>query len=430
MNITVSTCLRIYSESKTLEGLWDTMKKQLSGIVIRSRLILCEGMLYCQAYWDLNGMARDSMYVSKDVDPTAAARFMRFALLAQKGMADLEVTRPIDITDEQWMEISRSGLINDKPYPWMSEDMIIRSTTSLTNMMLQATTKCEVRDSAISGRLGKNCLGVFARGAMKKNKVFLVDRAAVAAAGPADDGMWRSCTTCFNDLEASAGAMVCCEMQYCSQECSTAALQTFHALLCGRQFEFIAQDRSVRGRRRTRFAMLMARVIACAMAEGSAISHPLMSSLLVPLQGRYEESPFGNCVDLTLLLDWMNRILNEFGGDVWIDKQWDTWVIQTIISRLDQNSYPFPMGSFGKGGVTINLRRCLFNHSCNPNVDLGRVGKTTVAMTALRKIERGEELTVSYGGPDVVDAFYSLRQQFLISHLPNGCKCDRCEEEK
>lgn len=82
-------------------------------------------------------------------------------------------------------------------------------------------------------------------------------------------------------------------------------------------------------------------------------------------------------------------------------------------------------GSRGQGIYTIG---CLLNHSCEPNLQVlyTAVGDETLSIEALRDIEPGEELNISYVDETLP---YPQRQLILYEHYFFICKCPKCTRE-
>ncbi|KAG5489114.1 hypothetical protein JIQ42_00737 [Leishmania sp. Namibia] len=72
---------------------------------------------------------------------------------------------------------------------------------------------------------------------------------------------------------------------------------------------------------------------------------------------------------------------------------------------------------------------CLFNHSCEPNLNAqySAVNDETLTVVALRDVKAGEELTIRY-----IDASFPLavRQQQLLEHYLFECRCTRCVAQR
>jgi len=121
------------------------------------------------------------------------------------------------------------------------------------------------------------------------------------------------------------------------------------------------------------------------------------------------------------------RILESLGVDIFSDARFDTWVLHTIVLRLNNNQHG---GDFGRGDKTMALSPLysLFNHSCAPNVVYRNVdGGTTVEMVAERNIGIGEELCISYMS-DVGRRPRAERQALMEAWIGGECQCDRCSE--
>lgn len=71
---------------------------------------------------------------------------------------------------------------------------------------------------------------------------------------------------------------------------------------------------------------------------------------------------------------------------------------------------------------------CLFNHSCDPNLNVqyAAVNDETLSVVALRDVAAGEELTISYIDTSLP---YMVRQQQLYEHYLFECRCARCVRE-
>ncbi|RNF25779.1 SET and MYND domain-containing protein [Trypanosoma conorhini] len=81
--------------------------------------------------------------------------------------------------------------------------------------------------------------------------------------------------------------------------------------------------------------------------------------------------------------------------------------------------------SRGQGVYTVG---CLFNHSCDPNLQVvhSDAGDEMLSVVALRDIEPGEELCISYIDETLS---YPERQQELYEHYLFTCRCPTCERE-
>lgn len=95
------------------------------------------------------------------------------------------------------------------------------------------------------------------------------------------------------------------------------------------------------------------------------------------------------------------------------------------VSNLGYDSSKLQCSTSGQGIYTIG---CLFNHSCDPNLQVLYVDENDETLTAvcLRDVAVGEELCISY----INEAMpYSDRQQQLFEHYLFNCSCTKCEQE-
>mmetsp|Transcript_118369 Transcript_118369/g.330145 ORF Transcript_118369/g.330145 Transcript_118369/m.330145 type:complete len:180 (+) Transcript_118369:267-806(+) len=83
----------------------------------------------------------------------------------------------------------------------------------------------------------------------------------------------------------------------------------------------------------------------------------------------------------------------------------------------------------GEGCALLYARICRMNHSCRPNVSVD-TGCGRAAVTALRPIAPGEELTASYAAAEVLWCSLAERRQILAETWGFWCRCSRCLSEE
>lgn len=76
-------------------------------------------------------------------------------------------------------------------------------------------------------------------------------------------------------------------------------------------------------------------------------------------------------------------------------------------------------------GSAVYVLPSMYNHDCDPNVDVLWLANATAHMSARRDIEQGEELRITY-----IDASMSqpARQQLLKQAYHFECNCSRCKD--
>ena len=111
----------------------------------------------------------------------------------------------------------------------------------------------------------------------------------------------------------------------------------------------------------------------------------------------------------------------------------DELTIKKLFSFFIQSQLRIIVNGFGVAandgvcGVAICIVSAMINHSCNPNVSW-RVKNGIMKMVTNRKVEKDNELMVSYGYHYEYDTFLE-RQLKLKRNYHFTCHCDPCNEE-
>lgn len=121
------------------------------------------------------------------------------------------------------------------------------------------------------------------------------------------------------------------------------------------------------------------------------------------------------------------RILQTLGVDVFVDPRFDSWAIQTLILRLQNNLAEFKWG--GSIYSAIHPLFCMFNHDCDPSA-IWRTPhpSSPVFVFANRDIKEGEEITVSYIA--YLPSREEDRREMLRAQIGTMCRCARCIRER
>lgn len=119
----------------------------------------------------------------------------------------------------------------------------------------------------------------------------------------------------------------------------------------------------------------------------------------------------------------INDALQQFGIDIFANRNYDTWVLFTIMARLNNNSWTNPTV------VSLNPIFSLFNHSCEPNVEWESMkDHRKVAMRVSRDVVAGEQLFVEYDSY-IHDEPVDERRRRLTKWIDGSCMCSRCVRE-
>lgn len=135
----------------------------------------------------------------------------------------------------------------------------------------------------------------------------------------------------------------------------------------------------------------------------------LLGAVLLNGQDRSPPSPYDLHRELVSGLPDGEARMQKFEHDV--------LEMSSLTDAADLSHSSRGQGIYGVG--------CLFNHSCDPNLNVqySEVNDETLSVVALRDIAAGEELTISY-----IDTLlpFTVRQQQLFEHYLFECRCPRC----
>jgi SET domain-containing protein len=93
-------------------------------------------------------------------------------------------------------------------------------------------------------------------------------------------------------------------------------------------------------------------------------------------------------------------------------------------NKMKTNSFRYT--SEVGAGLLFDPVLAMANHSCDPNAEI-ECGGRTVQLVALREIQEGEEVFISYiDEDDPVD----VRREQLKSRYFFDCNCERCVRQK
>jgi hypothetical protein len=136
-----------------------------------------------------------------------------------------------------------------------------------------------------------------------------------------------------------------------------------------------------------------------------------------------------NCTELTpeLLNQWMIEIeeIKCIVPHFATNKSMDDLI--RFYGILKSNSYMMRHKNSGDlyGGQLIDVHSRI-NHNCDPNC-VSSLDGTNVFLISLRKIEKGEELTVSYTDSSKPR---QSRKEYLKRNLFFDCKCSLCSSDE
>lgn len=343
-----------------------------------------------------------------------------------------------DMNERQKEITLLNGGVYPTPYPFMEGSLLVRDEGVFEGIRRDfgrvsgncMVTRSTIRDvpaaDGVEASTEDDCIGAVATRDIVAGETVLVDVMSAGSVGvDADPG---GCPTCCASPVGNFWN-TCCEVLYCSQVCADTAMETFHGTICGRDFEYlyaaarkatITTDFSID-------ALLLMRVLALSLEEGA--EHPLKSKLLVRLTPAYNfKEPnliIFNFVDHILT---PISILQTLDIDIFANPLYDTWVLHTIKCRLQNNKHGQTLEDWP--GTSISGLYSMLNHSCSPNVDWRHdKGSSEVKMFATRDCREGEELCISYIGPQGNALGVVERRKKLMGWFGMACRCAKCVEE-
>jgi hypothetical protein len=272
----------------------------------------------------------------------------------------------------------------------------------------------------------------------------LVDRQMIAITDSSSK-LQQLCSYCCNYLSNQSETSKIDKRLFCSAHCLKSALQCDYPTTPDEKME-----RS--NERLFPPILLLPRLLATYLesppqSNCDILSHPIISRW----KGDFRDS-VAFPISFQTHIKRPITILEDLGINVFADTRFDTWVVLNILNRISSNLLkrePNPLLLEPEGYLTppdsplVNIRPLknssgplkpanitvhslgyilpLFNHSCNPNVDIEpRPGGTWVR--ANRSISKGEKLCVSYIQPEQLkqNKEQALRQWF------DHCRCSLC----
>lgn len=435
---------------------------EITSLQLQAYRELVNGLLGCADFW--NGLVQAKAGLKKfpqDSELLEMQGDLKMAFLARhRGLKEV-------LDNEQDIVAStKTGKIYQKKYPWMAQDLYIRTPALLChiNTGLAALGTCQVEPvffgpaSKLPKKPSKESvdvgpLGLFAARDIKMYEKILVDHCVT--------GISDVSPTKLNHCEACHGALVppllhpsriirptCCnKVAFCSQTCHDTAMAVYRKVTCKKSFDWLFDNQGLIGKEGcgTRWRpILFLRVVSVVIADAKErvkkrepAVHPLHHPLVARMAANY---PPADKIQPDTSHDWQyfenvvapTRIMMQLGVNIFTNLDWTPEVIQTIFWRIENNANMGKTNLTGTQVVMVNLNPnyLFFNHSCEPNVswhgavpsgdvsiewlkgmngEILSPGCSAVWCTAARDIKKGEELKISYIGNPLGNEGDSMR---------------------
>jgi hypothetical protein len=399
---------------------------------------LMEGLMAANCCGDYARMSREAVEKFPDDEFFPSEVSNADAWYAQRKEVLVSAVEDGQMNEEQMTTTLMNGGVYPVPYPFMSEAFLVRDTQvfeSIEEDFKRVSTNCMVIRSTIRNTPAEggekaitedDCIGAHATRDIVAGETILIDTMSSGSVGVDADP--AGCPTCCASPVKNFWN-TCCSVLYCSQVCADVASKTFHAPICGKDFEYLyAAARNATAT--TDFsldALLLMRVLAISMVEGT--EHPLKSKLLVRLTPAYGfKEPNLIIFNFEDHIQMPISILQTLGINIFTDPLYDTWVLHTIKCRLQNNKHGQTLGDWP--GTSISGLYSMLNHSCSPNVDWRHDSASSeVTMFATRDCKKGEELCISYIGSLGNSMTVVERRKKLMGWFGMACRCEKCLEE-
>lgn len=353
------------------------------------------------------------------------------------------------VSGEVTMPYLEYGSIRHLPYPFTPERYVNRQMNlieSTKSLFSEASSCCMLGFSPVALSLdtpeenSSRSLGVFANRNIHFAERLVEDTtifaaSTVSAAAPSTlksiPNSSRICDNCYGSIPTLWRQHVlseCCKTPYCSARCRDMALASYHKVQCGQNFDWVYDES--RGKQEPfvlNGPMWLRILAACVQSNCHPLDHPLIARL-TPLHDKL-------CRTWTLSNNIMTpvRILQQLGISPVEDLRFDTWVLQTIWTRVINNQEEHTAPN-GRPVRAINPFYSFFNHSCEPNTGWSPTDSPTCTngstkdIFAKRPIRKGEELCISYREFSRHES-KADRQKVIQSWIGSNkeCGCTKCQ---
>ena len=389
--------------------------------------ILAQGLLSLNAWRDALTVLQEAIVAFPDHG--------KFEALRKQCMENhwlLENKMRIQGKDEETVDnILISGQLERVSYPWIAPKELERSDKAMKKLNAQFEAASEnacIQRSALRGATSHHGLpeddyGVFARRNIERGETIVFTKSIWTDCKTrlADDCCSSCCQTFPKEL---AIEMTCCRNMFCSQICMEAAKDTFHDITCRKDLSWLHEAyKGTDHVYRDNAPIMMVKIIATAIHLNCK---PLKVPCVRTLKANYDNI----CLSKFTLFDNIVapiRILETLGVDIYANLRFDSWALQTLLTRVQCNSVGRETVDNRKYS-TIDPLSSMFNHSCLPSAAPQFIGGSTeTVVKATRNINEGEEICISYVDPSLPE---EVRRGKILRQIGKACDCLRCRNER
>ena len=415
------------TEDQSLESYCVLVFSSIDIMHQRAYTILVKGLLSLNAWQDALAVVKAAIEAFPD--------YYEFEVLRRQCMDKhwlLENRMRIQGKVEETLNrMVNSGQLERVAYPWIAPKQLERSATAMNKLNAHFEAASEnacIQKSPLRGAISHHGLreddyGVFARRNIERGETILNTRSIwTDHESPLGENYCSSC--CRIVPKELAIQMTCCRNKFCSQICMQSAKDTFHDIICRKDLGWLHEAyKGTDHVYRDNVPIMMVKILATAIHLNCK---PLKVPCVRTLKANYDNvclSKFTHFDNIVAPI----RILETLGVDVFTNLKFDSWVLQTLLTRVQCNSV---------GKETLDNRKysavdpllSIFNHSCLPSAAPQFIGGSTETIVkALRNIKNGEEIFISYVDPGLPE---EVRRGKISKLIGKPCDCQKCRMER
>ena len=415
------------AENQSLEAYYLLVISSIKMMHERAYLIMAQGLLSMSAWDDALAVLKEAIIAFPET-----WEFKKLRRQWKKDQWVLENNLQVRGNDaESIKKIFKSGKLERVAYPWIGVKELERNVKSMkrANTQFEAASKnAYIQKSPLDGAstregVREDNFGVFAKCDIREGDTILDTRS-----------IWTDyrtrvgdncCSACCQSVpEKLAIQMKCCNSKFCTDVCKQEATDTYHDVICGKDFSWLYRAcKEADQFYSDKAPLMMVKILATAIHLNCK---PLKVPCVRTLQANYDNVSLSKFTLFDNIVAPI-QILETLGVDIFADLKFDSWAIQTVITRIENNR----VGKKTLGNrkySTVDPLFCFFNHSCTPSATFKFVGGSTfTTVKALRDIKKGEEICISYVDPRLPG---SVRRDKIWKRIGRACHCLRCSRER
>ena len=397
---------------------WLCLQERFRKLDQSAILMMSQGLICIRAQYDATQVLKEG--------PRRYPNHVIFTALlqtAKHGVQTLMTSLKMQGQEDTRIEWTKKrGRLNKQAYPWIVPAEVDRGTKAIKKLKvkLEAASSKSCIGSSSHGSDLDDSFGVFAKQDIRKGDKILHDKSIFGVYNiPGGDFCWG----CSTSIASSGIVLECCKAKFCSESYKAEVMCNYHKALCKKDFQWLYDEcRDVDPVRNEMIPLLMMKILATAVQQGAS-AKVLKVGCVNTLKPNYESQVpayfklFDNIIAPL-------KVLQTLGVDVFAESRFDSWVLQTLFWRIENNKQGTGLGK--RALININPMFTMINHDCSPNAIYGSSNGYIgggIDVIATHNIKEGEEICISYverGLPET-----ERRSRVMVS-IGKACECKRC----